>query len=170
MENLKTIKIKGKDYVEVHERLRYFRANFKGYSLSTDLVHYEDSACVIKASVTDDNGFVIATGIAHETKDSSYINKTSFVENCETSAWGRALANFGIGIKKSVASADEVSIAISKQNTSSTPVKITKKATSKVFNAMLESIDKGEGALVKTHMDSYDMTDAQRKTLLDKLK
>lgn len=167
MENLKTIKIKGKDYVEVNERLRYFRANFKGYSLSSDLIHYDDNACVVKATITDENGFVMASGIAHESKDSNYINKTSFVENCETSAWGRALANFGIGIKKSVASADEVNMAIAKENK---PIVSTKKkATSKVFNSMLESIEKGNGDLVKQHMDKYDMTDAQRKTLLEKL-
>lgn len=172
MKNLKTIKIKGKDYVEVNERLRYFRENFNGYSLSTDLIHYDDSSCVIKAVITDDNGFVIASGIAHETKDSSYINKTSFVENCETSAWGRALANFGIGIKTSVASAEEVSMAIAKSNSiSPIPVKPSKKkATSKVFNSMLESIEKGNGDLVREHMGKYDMTSAQIKTLTDKLK
>ena len=172
MKNLKTIKIKGKDYVEVNERLRYFRENFNGYSLSTDLIHYDDGACVVKATITYEDGFVIATGIAHETKDSSYINKTSFVENCETSAWGRALANFGIGIKTSVASAEEVNMAIAKSNSiSPIPVKpVKKKATSKVFNSMLESIEKGNGDLVRTHMGKYDMTDAQIKTLTDKLK
>lgn len=50
-----------------------------------------------------------------EKADSSYINKTSFVENCETSAWGRALANFAIGVDASVASADEVANAIKNQ-------------------------------------------------------
>jgi hypothetical protein len=47
---------------------------------------------------------------------SSNINKTSYVENCETSAIGRALAMLGIGIDTSIASANEVSDAISKQD------------------------------------------------------
>jgi hypothetical protein len=51
-----------------------------------------------------------------EKADSSYINKTSYVENCETSAWGRALANFAIGVDASVASADEVANAIKKES------------------------------------------------------
>ena len=54
----------------------------------------------------------------------SFINKTSYVENCETSAWGRALANFGIGLGTSVASADEVANAI--ENQKSTKTKLTK--------------------------------------------
>jgi hypothetical protein len=53
---------------------------------------------------------------------SSNINKTSYVENCETSAIGRALAMLGIGIDTSIASANEVSDAIAKQEEDSAPV------------------------------------------------
>ena len=63
----------------------------------------------------DENGVLKATGFAQEDRTSSMINKTSFVENCETSAWGRALGNLGIGIDESVASAEEVDMAIKKQ-------------------------------------------------------
>ena len=61
---------------------------------------------------------VVAQGHAHEEKGSSNINKTSYVENCETSAVGRALAILGIGIDTSIASANEVQDAIAKQETS----------------------------------------------------
>ena len=71
---------------------------------------------MIKAVITNEEGKVVATGLAEEVKGSSFINKTSYVENCETSAWGRALANFGIGLDTSVASADEVKNAIANQN------------------------------------------------------
>jgi len=67
-------------------------------------------------------GKILAQGIAQEEKASSYINKSSYVENCETSAWGRALGNFGIGIDTSVASYEEVSNAILNQDTT-TPKK-----------------------------------------------
>ena len=70
---------------------------------------------VIKASVIDENGRVVATGFAQEDRTSSTINRTSFVENCETSAWGRALGNLGIGIDVSIASAEEMEIAVAKQ-------------------------------------------------------
>lgn len=112
---MKTINIKGKDYVMVNERLKEFREKYKGYQLVSEIISMNDDSCVIKASIIDQNGLVVATGHAQEDKLSSTINKTSFVENCETSAWGRALGNFGIGIDVSIASAEEVDMAIKKQ-------------------------------------------------------
>lgn len=115
MNDLKTIDIKGKAYVLVNERLKYFRENFPQFSLISELLSNENGVCVIKASIIDENGKVLATGHASEKESSSFINKTSYIENCETSAWGRALANFGIGIDSSVASAEEVANAIRNQ-------------------------------------------------------
>ena len=112
---MNSINIKGKNYVMVNERIKYFRENYKGWSLTSELVNLTDDSCVIKAIITDENGIVKATGFAQEDRTSSMINKTSFVENCETSAWGRALGNLGIGIDDSIASAEEVDMAIKKQ-------------------------------------------------------
>lgn len=112
---MKGINIKGKNYIMVNERIKFFRENYKGWSLTSELVHIEDDMCIIKAIITDENGIVKATGYAQEDRTSSMINKTSFVENCETSAWGRALGNLGIGIDDSIASAEEVDMAIKKQ-------------------------------------------------------
>lgn len=105
---MKTVNIKGKEYVEVNERIKYFREKFEGWSLTSEIVSLQDGVCVIKATVRDETGREIATGLAYEKEDSSFINKTSYIENCETSAWGRALGNLGIGIDASIASADEV--------------------------------------------------------------
>lgn len=115
---LKTVNIKGKEYVEVNERLKAFRTlpEYKGYSLVSDIVSLENGVITVKASIYDADGRIIATGLAQEKESSSFINKTSFVENCETSAWGRALGNLGIGIDTSVASAEEVENAINNQN------------------------------------------------------
>jgi len=130
---LKTVDIKGKAYVTVNERIKYFREHFTGYRLITDIVYQKDADYLtwddkgetkgawrsaeicFKASILNEKGETVATGYAMEKADSSYINKTSFVENCETSAWGRALANFAIGVDASVASADEVANAIKNQ-------------------------------------------------------
>lgn len=112
---MKTVNIKGKDYVMVNERLKEFRENYAGYSLLSEIINLTEDTCVMKATIVDADGKVVATGHAQEDRTSSMINKTSFVENCETSAWGRALANFGIGIDTSVASAEEVDMAIAKQ-------------------------------------------------------
>ena len=74
---------------------------------------------------------IIASGHAHETQGSSNINKTSYVENCETSAIGRALAMMGIGIDTSIASANEVNEAIAKQDDTSLSSKPAKATPSK---------------------------------------
>ena len=123
---LKTVKIRDKEYVEVNERLKAFRTlpEYKGYSLVSDIVSLENGVITVKASIYDADGRIIATGLAQEKESSSFINKTSFVENCETSAWGRALGNLGIGIDTSVASAEEVENAIANQTTSA-PAKKT---------------------------------------------
>jgi hypothetical protein len=112
---MKTVDIKGKAYVEVNERIKYFRENYKGWSLESDLLSLDNGVCVIKATIRDENGVVKANGLAYEKENSTFINKTSYIENCETSAWGRALGNLGIGIDTAIASAEEVINAVNNQ-------------------------------------------------------
>lgn len=168
----KTTNIKGKEYVEVNERIKYFRfsEDYKGWSLSSEIVHLDAESCVIRAEIRDENWVLRATGFAQEDKSSSYINKTSYVENCETSAWGRALANLGIGIDTSIASSNEVSMAIAKQNTKSAP-KTTKadeklKLTSDIKAKMIEAVKNGAADKVEAALSKYDITAAQRKEIL----
>src|SRR5210317_2063359 len=115
----KTLNIRGRNYVEVHERIKFFRQEnqYKNWTISTEVTMTDDrEECICKCIIGDTEQRVIATGHAHEVKASSNINKTSFIENCETSAVGRALAMLGIGIDTSIASANEVKDAIKKQN------------------------------------------------------
>ena len=114
----KTTNIRGKQYVEVNERIKFFRQEeqYKNWSLITDFTVLDEAQCVCKASIVDAQNRIISVGHAHEVQGSSNINKTSYVENCETSAIGRALAMLGIGIDTSIASANEVSDAIAKQD------------------------------------------------------
>tara|TARA_B100000459_G_C8590525_1_gene207525 strand:+ start:772 stop:1317 length:546 start_codon:yes stop_codon:yes gene_type:complete len=130
MGKLKTVNIKGKEYVEVNERLIYFRKTYPKFSLTSEVLEKTDKSILILASIINEDGRVIATGMAEEEKGSTFINKTSYVENCETSAWGRALGNFGIGIDTSVASANEVENAIANQSKPS-PKKSTIKTQQK---------------------------------------
>ena len=111
----KTVNIKGKEYVEVNERVKYFRQEFVGWRIETELISNEGGVCVFKAIVKDDAGEIISTGYAFEKESSSFINKTSYIENCETSAVGRALGFLGIGIDTSIASSEEVTNAINNQ-------------------------------------------------------
>tara|TARA_R110002051_G_scaffold222223_2_gene285842 strand:- start:2563 stop:3105 length:543 start_codon:yes stop_codon:yes gene_type:complete len=113
---LKTTTIQGKEYVEVNERLKYFRATYPTYSLLSEVIEKTETTILIKATIYNEKDRALATGLAEEKAGSSFINKTSHVENCETSAWGRALGNLGIGLDTSVASAEEVQNAIANQN------------------------------------------------------
>lgn len=110
---MKTVEIKGKEYVTVNERLKEFRNNFKDYSLVTEIIELGTDFATIKASVIDNNGILRATGFAREVVAKTPINKFAFVENCETSAIGRALGNFGIGIDTAICTADELLIKLS---------------------------------------------------------
>ena len=114
----KTTNIKGKEYVEVNQRLLYFRNEqaYAGWSLESELIDLQPDRCCIRAVIRDNEGRIRATGHASEDRTSSMVNKTSYVENCETSAWGGALANLGIGIETSIASSNEVEMAIAKRN------------------------------------------------------
>lgn len=111
---VKTIDMKGKKYVMVNERVKAFRAACPTGQIVTEVIHIDEGSVMIKASVIDE-GVTLATGTAYEEKASSYINKSSFVENCETSAVGRALGFLGIGIDDSMGSADEVANAMLQQ-------------------------------------------------------
>lgn len=113
---LTTTDIKGKDYVEVNKRVIAFRELEPNGCIQTDIIALENGVVTIKATAIDGEGNVLATGYAQEKETSSFINKTSFIENCETSAVGRALGFCGIGIDASIASAEEVANAIENQN------------------------------------------------------
>ena len=114
---MKTINIKGKEYITVNERLIYFRTRdeFKGFGIKEDIVSIDDTEGIFKVTIYDSNGEPIVSAHAQEYRDSSYINKTSFVENGFTSALGRALGYLGIGIDTSIASANEVQNAVANQ-------------------------------------------------------
>ena len=112
---LKSTYIKGKGYIEVNQRIKAFRQVYPTGTISTDIVSLENGVVMMKTTVLDDNGKTLATGLAYEKESSSFINKTSFIENCETSAIGRALGFCGFGIDSSVASAEEVENAIINQ-------------------------------------------------------
>lgn len=97
------------DYVAVNERIEKFYEKYPQGSIETEIVHNENGEVIFKAyAYRDKEDTKPATGHAMEKEGSSFINKTSHIENCETSAVGRALAMLGFEIKKSIASKEEV--------------------------------------------------------------
>ena len=118
-EAIKTTDIKGKDYAEVNQRIKAFRMIYPEGFITTEMVSNENGVCIFTAEVGfyDEHGdeITLGTGTAYEKEGSSFINSTSYIENCETSAGGRALGMAGFGIDTSVASAEEVQNAMMNQ-------------------------------------------------------
>ena len=113
-ESIMSLDIKGKEYAQVNERIKVFRMLYPEGTIQTEMLSNENGVCVFKASVLNGD-LLLGTGTAYEKEGSTFINKTSYIENCETSAVGRALAMCGVGIDTSIASAEEVQNAIENQ-------------------------------------------------------
>lgn len=117
--NLKATDIKGKGYAEVNQRIKAFRMVYPAGFITTEMASNENGVCVFRAMAgyygEDGSTIILGTGTAYEKESSSFINKTSYIENCETSAVGRALGMCGFGIDVSVSSYEEVQNAINNQ-------------------------------------------------------
>lgn len=110
-----TTNIKGKDYAEVNQRIKAFRMVHPNGRIITELTSLKDGVCIFRASIYNDQDELLGTGTAYEKENSTFINKTSYIENAETSSVGRALGMLGFGIDTSVASTEEVANAIENQ-------------------------------------------------------
>lgn len=104
--------IKGTNYAAVNERINAYRKVYPTGSIETRIEEIGDDYVRIRAAITDEQDRIIATGTASEklTGDAKkdYINNTSMIENCETSAVGRALGFAGFGVDKAIASAEDM--------------------------------------------------------------
>jgi hypothetical protein len=100
------------DYVPVAERLEKFYERFPDGRIITHILEHDREAgfILIRAEVyrNPDDAQPAATGHAFEVRGESYVNKTSYVENCETGACGRALALLGFEVKRGIASREEL--------------------------------------------------------------
>ena len=165
----KTTNIRGKQYVEVNERIKFFRQEeqYRNWGILTEFPVIDADQCLCVCTITTAEGQIVAQGHAHEERGSSNINKTSYVENCETSAVGRALAMLGIGIDTSIASANEVEEAIAKQQAMvDNPLvqKLAKKLDAPVENIMDKAV-----AYIKGQTDKRKAFDSITKKYGDQL-
>ncbi len=158
---LQTIDIKGKDYVEVNKRIMAFRELYPDGMIMNEIVSNENGMVIIKCTVIGDTE-ILAVAHAYEKEGAGFINKTSYIENCETSAVGRALGMLGIGVDTSVASYEEVANAIKQQEPKARDelikflevhnldmkevakdYKLNSKSTDADFNKVLKSLKEG---------------------------
>ena len=112
---MESIKIQGKEYITVNERIKEFRKLHPNGQILNQVMANADGQVMFQCKIIVD-GVLVATAHAYEKEGSSFINKTSYIENCETSAVGRALGLFGLGIDTSIASAEEVGNAVKQQS------------------------------------------------------
>lgn len=108
------VSIHGKVYLTVARRIDDFRKAHPNYSITSTVLHADHDYVQVRSEIANEEGRVVASGLAEEVRKASNINKTSALENAETSAVGRALAFFGMGGTE-IASADEVAGAIGQQ-------------------------------------------------------
>jgi hypothetical protein len=114
MTNTGKVNIRGKEYLTVAYRVKQFRVDHPDWQIHTEIIDMDDDRVVVRAEICDSAGVTVASGHAEEKRSASQINQTSALENCESSAVGRALAFAGYGGSE-IASADEVQNAIYQQ-------------------------------------------------------
>lgn len=168
-ETIKTTDIKGKDYAEVNQRIKAYRMVYPNGTIRTKLAKLENGICVFMAEVTNNDGEVIATGTAYEKENSTFINKTSYIENCETSAVGRALGMAGFGIDTSVASAEEVANVIENQKEDKKVILATENQIKMIKDMMSdEQINEACKLVKKENLNEFTIQEAS--SLIKKLK
>lgn len=117
----KAIKFKGSDYVQVKDRIEYLAENYDGrYDLLSDYQYFpEQKMRVVKATlrIRDEKHekYSEYNWLAQEIEDTTFINKTSALENAESSARGRCCAAFNVWVISSIASMDEINKANNRQ-------------------------------------------------------
>lgn len=114
----KTIPIHKKEYATANERIKAFRSIEPEGAIVTEwlVIDLVQGFCASKTTIYDAEGNILATGTAYEREQSSPVNKTSFIENCETSSVARAIGMVGIGIDTAICSYEELNNALENQD------------------------------------------------------
>ena len=170
----KTGKETVKEYAEVNQRIKAFRMVYPDGFIVTEMKSNENGVCIFTASVGyrgDEHDFILGTGTAYEKENSTFINQTSYIENCETSAVGRALGMAGFGIDTSVASLEEVQNAIANQTTEkeTAPAPAPEKASPEQIARLKELISDIPAMLKYYNVDRIeDLTTTQAAAIIKK--
>ena len=115
--NIPTVNIKGKKYSTVNERLKHLLQYFPEARFNEEILFHDNERVIVKTELYIGDT-IFSVGTAEEWRNSSFINKTSALENCSSSALGRCLAAFGLSGSE-YASAEELVNALNNQSTNS---------------------------------------------------
>ena len=165
------IEYDGKKYLKVSKRLEVIRRHL-GFNLSiqTKIEHMSDAFVLVKAIISiykNNNWHIVATGYAEEKRNSSEINRTSAIENAETSAIGRSLACLGLLSDSEYASIDEIVFTLNNKDSNDKESNNKDKKSSsnnKISNAQIDYINKlikNTGTILKGFLDHYKITEIQ---------
>ena len=166
---IRTTTIQNKEYAEVNQRIKAFRMCYPEGFILTEIDSLKDGVCLMTARVgyygANNELVILGMGHAYEKEGSTFINKTSYIENCETSAVGRALGMAGFGIDTSVASAEEVQNAMLNQKTDkkSVPLKDQKVSETNI-EAMLQLCEEVHSD-IKDILNYYELKSAEDMTI-----
>lgn len=163
-----------KQYAEVNQRIKAFRMLYPEGTIETELVSIGDGMCIMRATISTTKVLydakedkissiktILGTGTAYEKENSTFINKTSYIENCETSAVGRALAMCGFGIDTSIASKEEVENAIEQQEQEKKELEEKKKLLIDIKNLMVSKKILPNEISETFNKNSVDMTNEE---------
>ena len=165
-----------KQYAEVNQRIKAFRMVYPEGTIKTEMVSNEDGICIFRALILiplfDEEGklvdtYLLGTGTAYEKENSTFINKTSYIENCETSAVGRALAMCGYGIDTSIASKEEVENAIEQQEQEKKEQEEKKKLLLEIKKLMIEKKVLPNEITEHFEKNSIDMTNEELQQVIE---
>ena len=143
------VNIRGKIYETVALRVKKFWEQHPEWSIQTILISADDNRVVMKATVLDESSHIVGCGHAEEYRDRGQINRTSALENCETSAIGRALACIGLGGME-FRSAEEMQNAVLQQEEMDVELK------RRVIAAMLECLEENDSLGIRQTWDELD--------------
>lgn len=168
--------IHGREYRNVALRVNLFRDAHPDWCIKTKIVSIDDDRIVMRTTIKNDEKRTISTGYAEEVRGSSNINRTSALENAETSAVGRALAFFGLAGTE-IASADEVANAINQQNSTLFSSKASK---TKCWKALRDAASENDAGKARETWDEInsdqqqevwkELSSGQRSTIKELLK
>lgn len=155
------------NYETVEDRLRRFWADHPNGQVFTQIHHYDDNRVVFRAEIFFDikDPRPVATGYAEETRDASPVNRTSHVENCETSAIGRALANCNYAPKGQRPSREEMNKVVRQEAK-------TERLSADMLTKFREACAKqgldAEDVAKEAGVDLANLTDSDMPALRDK--
>lgn len=165
---IKTTPIKGKNYAAVAGRVAAFRKLYPNGAITNDIVSLSGEmgkrTVVMKATVKDEFGVILSTGYAFEDEANGMVNKTSFIENCDTSAIGRALGFLGIGDTE-IASAEEVETAREIQTANGKINEVKQKAIATLIEE--SGLKLGEVLSLYKVTDVKDLTERQHENIVN---